>query len=456
LTEGQRITSIRQQLLIRLLIPLCVLSAISSFIAYELTVGYANEAFDRELLSAAHNIAARLTENEEGIVADLPKAVQAVIRHDDQDAVFYQVLSRNNDRLAGDTLLPMPNTPDAEEATFRDAHVNGKPVRIVRIHAQVQNTDRIVVVQVARTLHARSELVAHIFWSIVVPQIALIILTVVVVFVGVQKGLEPLRDLRRDIQARSQLDLTALDATSAPVELLPLIGSLNSLLARLSIYIDAQQRFVANAAHQLRTPVAGLKAYIEYGRRVDNSKIKEVLDQLDNGTDRISEMVAGLLILARASDSHVPRKDKIDLNGLASEVCSTLMREAANKQIELKFVATERPATACGDATELRELLTNIVENAVRYTQAGGKVAVAIAANSPVSLTVSDNGPGIPEPERDRVFERFYRVLGTKVNGSGLGLAIVQEIAASHNAHVEIGEGLEGRGTSVKVTFPPN
>lgn len=428
---------------------------ISTVAAYNLAAWFASEANDQDLLSSAHNVAARLWEDKNGMVAELPKNVQAVLRHNDRDHFYYQVLDEHNQRLTGDAQLPMPVTStDTDVPRFRNAVFNGVPIRMARIRVAVRNAqDRIVIVQVARTLNAKRELLSKIFLSIVIPQAALCILSVAAVWIGVRRGLRPLLMLSHAIKNRSQSDLTPIAMKESPAEVVPLIDALNLLLSRLQTHIDAQQRFVANAAHQLRTPVAGLKAYIEYGRRVNNGKIKEVLDHLDNGTDRISELVAGLLVLARATDRVVSNPEPVELNALASEVASSLAREAASKQIDLSYFGSEQNLFVKGDRAQLREMLSNLVENGIRYTPSGGKVAVRLEAGDAISVIVSDTGPGIPEAERQRVFERFYRVLGTKVNGSGLGLAIVNEIAMAHNAQVELSAPQEGSGTVARVTF---
>ncbi len=457
LTDRQALPSISKQLLRGLLIPLCTLLVVSTLIAYNLAAWFAGDANDQELLNGAHNVAARLTENKKGLVAELPKNVQAVLRHNDRDKFFYQVLSTENVRLAGDAILPMPTSPtDTEIPRFRGGVVNGMQVRMARIRVPVQGKHgQTVIVQVARTLNARSELINKIFLSIVIPQLVLGGLSLAAVWFGVKVGLRPLRQLSQDIQRRSQVDLTSIDGRNAPLEILPMVNALNSLFARLDAHIDAQQRFVANAAHQLRTPVAGLKAYIEYGRRVKPGKLPEVFDQLDAGADRISDLVAGLLILARSENGRAHQQERLDLNFIASEVTAALMRDAATKQVELNFVPSASNADVQGDKSELREMITNLVENAIRYTPADGKVEVVLDSGPPVVIHVRDNGPGIPSVERDRVFERFYRVLGTRVNGSGLGLAIVSEIAKSHNATIELSDPLQGTGTLVRVTFAP-
>lgn len=448
--------SISRKLLRVLLVPLCVMFVLTGFVAYNLAAWFANDSYDKELLNSAHAVAARLTEDHNGIVADLPLAVQAVLRHNDRDEFFYQVLSTEKVRLAGDAILPTPRLDvNTDVPAFRNSVVNGHDVRIARIRMPLrQDPKKLVVVQVARTLNARNELIHKIFLSIVVPQIILGLLSVAAVNYGVKDGLRPLIELCKEIQQRSQSDLTPIKNEDTPKEVVPIVEAINSLFGRIDEHMEEQKRFVANAAHQLRTPVAGLRAYIEYGRRIANGGFTEVLNQIDAGTDRIAELVGGLLILARASERRVQPHDLVELNDLSSEVTSDLIRQAANKKIELFFHPSSNRSMVIGDKAELREMLSNVVNNAVSYTPDGGVVNVTVKSGPPPVVTVQDTGPGIPAQERKRVFERFYRVLGTKVNGTGLGLAIVQEIANSHKATVELLDPGETKGTLVRITFP--
>lgn len=450
--------SISRQLLMGLSIKICSLFFISTFIAYNMAAWFANEASDRELLNATHAVAARLNDDESGLVAELPKAVQAVLRHDENDRFFYQVLNEKCERLSGDAILPMPTGDlQTDEPRFKYGKVDNVEVRMVRIRVPLNfDEERIVIVQTARTMNARRTLLGQIFFSIVIPQLILGIFSIYAVGSGVKTGLKPLRKLSEEIRQRSQSDLTPIGSEKAPAEIIPIITALNTLFLRLETFVDGQQRFVANAAHQLRTPVAGLRAYIEYGRRVatNNARFNEVLDHFETGTDRMSNLVAGLLILARTCESRQEEhQELVSLNVLASDVCSMFARAAAEKKISLEYVTSSEAAVTLGNRAELQEMLSNIVDNAIRYTQRDGFVKLLVEAGPPAKIEVVDNGPGIPTEERNRVFERFYRVLGSKVNGSGLGLAIVSEIASANKATVELLDPPEHRGTLASVTF---
>jgi two-component system, OmpR family, sensor histidine kinase TctE len=440
------------------LIPLCSLWVVSTIVAYFLAVGFANEAYDRVLLNSADSVAARLRVRTGKIVADLPPAAQAILRHTEHDKFYYQVVSVDTlERVIGDAILPRPvGDTRSDKPHFRYATVNGAPVRMARIRTAIGNTpEDVVIVQVAQTLNSRAMLTRDILISIVVPQILLIILGAIAVSVAITKGLRPLSDLQTALTQRSRHDLTPVPLETAPVEARQLIEAINDLLSRLRKDIESQQRFIANAAHQLRTPLAGLKTYAALAQRAaENPSAIKLLDQINSGIDRMSHLVNRLLSLAKAEPANQigANLERVDLNSIVSEAAAELVEEALAKNIDLEFEGSST-AVLHGDAGALRELTTNIVENAVRYTQPGGKVLVRVANGNGVQLSVQDNGPGIPPEDRSMVFERFYRVLGTDASGSGLGLSIANEIAIAHGATIKIDSGPGEHGTIVTVKF---
>jgi two-component system, OmpR family, sensor histidine kinase TctE len=234
----------------------------------------------------------------------------------------------------------------------------------------------------------------------------------------------------------------------------PIVGALNELLDRLREDIESQRRFVANAAHQLRTPLAGLKTYVTLSRRISkDARVGDLMEQVDRGVDRMSHLVNRLLSLAKAEPrSTSPQLLPVELNEIASAATEQLVGEAIDKRVELAFEPSSSGCTVSGDAESLRELVQNLVENAVRYTPSGGEVIVSVVAEPKPAVVVEDSGPGIPVDERDRVFERFYRG-DTEEAGSGLGLAIVREIAAHHGAIVTIVDNDRHQGTRITVEF---
>jgi two-component system sensor histidine kinase TctE len=269
--------------------------------------------------------------------------------------------------------------------------------------------------------------------------------------------LRPLKEVERAVAARSPADLRELPADSAPREVQPLVIAINELLLRLQEDRAAQKRFVANAAHQLRTPLAGLKTQTDLASRYnDPDELHQSLANIRTSADRAARLVQQLLSLARVEPAVYapPKHQQVNLNGIVREVTSELVPQALAKNIDLGFEGFEQPCLIMGDRENLYEMTVNLVENAILYTQSGGKVTVRLENLQQPRLVVDDNGPGIPAEERERVFERFYRTLGTSVSGSGLGLSIVQEIAEIHDAVVRLTSGPDGTGTSAIVQFP--
>jgi two-component system sensor histidine kinase TctE len=292
----------------------------------------------------------------------------------------------------------------------------------------------------------------------VVPQSMLILLAGLAVWYGVGRGLAPLSTLRREIESRSHRDLSALPEEQAPQEVQPLIRAMNDLLARLAGAISAQQRFIADAAHQLRTPIAGLKTQTELALRQSQlTEVQGTLRQLQTATERSTRLINQLLSLARSEPGAGRERaaERFDLARLARDTTTEWVPLALARKIDLGYDGEDGAQAVAGDPLLLREMLSNLIDNAIRYSREGGQVTVRVAGGPrEVVLSVEDNGPGIPEPERSRVFERFYRVLGSGAEGAGLGLAIVREIALSHGAEVTLADAASGRGTLVRVSFP--
>jgi len=275
---------------------------------------------------------------------------------------------------------------------------------------------------------------------------------------AVGRALAPLETLRREVESRSHRDLSALPIQQTPQEVRPLISAMNELLDRLSLALAAQQRFIADAAHQLRTPIAGLKTQTELAlRQAPAGDAQATLRQLRSATEQTTHLVNQLLSLARAEPpgGRAHPSQRLDLHALARSATTDWVPRALERNVDLGFDTDSERVDIDADPFLLREMLNNLLDNAIRYTHPGGQVTVRVGfdAGRP-RVSVEDNGPGIPETERSRVFERFYRVLGTGTEGCGLGLAIVREIAQSHGAEVKLASAIDGTGTTVHVIFP--
>jgi two-component system sensor histidine kinase TctE len=295
--------------------------------------------------------------------------------------------------------------------------------------------------------------------SIVAAQLVLIAMACVAVYWGVARGLRPLQALGGALARRSHQDLSPLDAERAPQEVRPLVDEVNALMLRLGATLDAQNRFVADAAHQLKTPVAGLKAQIELALGEDDpARVRHSLAQLYVSAERLSRIVQQLLALARNEPGAAAavRLQEVDLEAFALEISMEWAPQALGRNIDLGFEGHGQPLVIDADPDRLRDLINNLIDNAVRYSQEGGRVTVAVAtAGADRTLSISDDGPTIPPEERQRVFERFHRLLGGRAEGSGLGLAIVSEIAALHGARITLQDDPDGTGNTFTIHFPP-
>jgi two-component system sensor histidine kinase TctE len=272
----------------------------------------------------------------------------------------------------------------------------------------------------------------------------------------VVRGLAPLQRVQRAVAARSDRDLSPLVMEKVPGEVSPLLRSINELLERLDRVLTLQSRFVSDAAHQLKTPVAALEAQCEVAlREPDPESLRQSVAKLRPGLARMSRLVSQLLSLARNEPEAVRalRLAPLDLNAVALEAATAWVPEALKKHIDLGLEEAGGPVMVEGDAGRLRELLDNLLDNAIRYTPDGGKVTVRVSG-SPAAIAVSDDGPAIPPHERERVFERFHRLLGSSRDGSGLGLAIAQEIARLHGGAISLSEDVDGIGNTFSVSFP--
>jgi len=432
---------------------------VSTAVGYFRSVKLAEDKYDHELINSADSVIARLEVVGGKVIIDLPPQALAVLRHGNSK-FYYQILNSDLARLSGDSDLPGPqNDLPLHVPKLTNGVIEGHKVRVCTIRTPVEDhNEYTVIVECAESIRPREEFAHQLLIGIIVPQILLITLGGIAIWQGISRGLAPLHELESALAKRSQFDLSPVSDASAPQEVQPLVHAINDLLGRLREDIDSQRRFVANAAHQLRTPLAGLKTYVgvvsNMSDQFEQNELKTAVAQLDNGLNRITHLVNKLLALAKAEPQTAAKikPQNFDLNIVAAEATSDLVRAAIAKNVDLSFEGVGAPMVVSGDPASIRELTMNLVDNAVRYTPDGGHVIVRIKDGAGIILSVEDNGPGIPENERERVFERFYRVLGVSGGGSGLGLAIVREIAKSHGATVSV-DGGESGGTVVRVFF---
>ena len=404
------------------------------------------EMLDAHLAQSAGLIAAQLEhelEDEHG--AEVPR------QYKHERKIAFQVWDRKDRLLLRSASAPASRLQSQSEG-YGDAVIEGKRWRIF----SRWDESRHYVVQVGERYELRDELAESVARHLLHPLYFALPALALLIWLAVGAGLAPLAGVAREVGRRAPDNLAPLDEASAPREISPLIGALNALFDRLRTSLEQERRFTADAAHELRTPLAAVKtqAQVAIGATADAERTR-ALANVVAGTDRASRLVEQLLVLARLDpQTALPPGQTVDLQALAQQGVAESAPAAAGKGIEVGL-APGAAAPVAGDAVLLAVLLRNLLDNAVRYTPPGGEVEVSVRpVDGGVSLTVVDNGPGIPEAERGQVFERFHRVLGSGEAGSGLGLSIVRRIADLHRAGVSLEAGPGGRGLRVEVSFP--
>ncbi len=460
--------SIRQKLLNWLLILLLPLLLLGTVSAYYLATYFANLAYDRALFRVALALADQVEVKAGKMVVDLPDSTLDLIEYDKDDYIYYQVQDPNHRVVIGeDKLTPPKILPSAGRHVYYDAEFNQKLLRLVAFSLPlnvvdvVSNTSskRNATILIGETTTKRDIMAHDIVAIMLIPQILLLILVTFLVNLGIKRGLISLEKLKDLISRRLPTDTHPLAEHDAPQELQPLLHAMNDLLIKEKSAVEERRHFLANAAHQLKTPLAGLKIQAEAAlREHDLDSVQHALQQISTGSDNLGRLANQLLSLARAEPE--PNQTlafaPLDLVILMNDVTADWVPKALDKRIDLGVNCTLQTLIINGNEVLLQELLNNLIDNAIRYNPAHAKITVSLVQNgNEVALAVQDNGLGIALDEQQKVFERFYRVLGNTANGCGLGLAIVREIAHQHHARVELGyaDTEHSNGTIVKVTF---
>jgi len=449
---------LRKQLLAWLLLPLMLVFAVDTFLTYWIALKFAARAYDRAILETAREISLHLKPVDQGVELDLHDDAREILLSDPYDKLFFEVTSASGQPLSGVRIAPPGDGAGGEREYFYDGEVRGAPVRIVQLAFEGGASSRAAgIVRVAETMTKRNQLAREILLSVVLPQALLILVAVTVVWIGVVRGLSPLENLRRKVVARPTRDWSPIASDDVPGEVQPLLQAINELVARLDAALAAENRFISDAAHQLKTPMTVLKTQLELAmREEDPAAGNEALSAAREGAERMSRVVSQLLSLARNEPeaSRAVTLAPLDLNALAFETASAWVPVALKRRIDLGFEGSDVPVMVNADSARLRELLDNLLDNAVRYSREGSSVTVRVTGGRAPMLQVDDDGPAIPHEERGRIFERFHRLLGTAQGGSGLGLPIAREIARIHDATIDLADVPGGRGNSFCVTFP--
>lgn len=383
---------------------------------------------------------------------------------DREGVAAYAVREASGRHVLGDAWLPTV-LPSTDEAEYLSVVEGGITYRVVAQRSANAAGD--LIVMLADGSDARQHWLDTVLLKVLLPNLLLLLAIAVVVTWAVARALRPLIDLKQAVERRSPRDLSPIEADSAPAEVQPLVSSLNRLFALVNAQSEAQRRFVADAAHQLRTPLAGLQAQVEAwaqaARGVEAGEHLSLrVDQvrrLRDATRRTSQLANQLLALSRADalSADAQPLQQVDLKDLCENILGLYLDAAAAKELDLGLDC--QPAQTRGHAWLLRELLINLMDNAVKYTPDGGRITLRCGQGrlngaEQAWVGVEDDGPGIPEHERERVLQRFYRLPAALGEGNGLGLAIADEIARAHRTHLQIGQGPNGRGLAVRVAFP--
>jgi two-component system, OmpR family, sensor histidine kinase TctE len=445
--------TIRGRLLAYLLPPLVALLAAGVYLDYETGAAPVRDAYDHALASAALAIATRVrAASTPAELADLAADIGRLLHPGARVRAFYLVLGPEGRYLAGDPELPRAG-PAASSPAYFNARFRGEAVRVASLG--FGSGAQALTVSVAETLAERNSATLRLLVSEVLTDIVQLIVTVVLVWTGVALALRPVLRLRHQIAARSPHELSPLDTQSAPGEVRLLVTELNRLFATLGEASRAQQHFLANAAHQVRTPLAGLLIQLDLLiTLVTDTAVKNELLALRQSAQNLAHTSDQLLTLARAEPSvHLADEfTMLDCGKMVEEVLAQNLDRALLKGLDLG--AQIEPVRLRGVPWLIREVLVNLLDNAVRYVPAGGHVTVRCGlAGAHPFLEVEDDGPGIPADERQAVLRRFYRVPGTPGSGCGLGLAIADEVARLHGAELEISDN-RGVGTRVRLSFP--
>jgi two-component system sensor histidine kinase TctE len=435
---------------------LVLLLLLDALACYFTALHFANLVYDRWLVDDARSLATAVRSEHGRIQFDVPRVALQIFQFDEVDRTYFEVVSARRGVIAGETDLPAVSSLPINGIHLANATVHAQRVRVASTRVAPAETDDTVTVTIAETLIKRNTLAQDILLAMVAPQIALLGIASLLAWLGVSRGLKPLTDLASQIESRDQNNLSPVPQTGLPREARVLAARINELLARLGSAIQAQKRFVADAAHQLRTPLAAVMLQVERAQRApDSDTEREALRALHRSVERAGRMTQQLLSLARTDPEavHAVELKSLDLVALARHVGEEWVPRALKRDIDFGLIVPPGPVAITGDERLLSELLSNLIDNALRYCGTAGRVSVIVEADPQPKLAVLDDGPGIPEDERGKIFERFYRVEGSSGDGCGLGLAIVEEIARLHSSTVEVAWGNDGRGSRFTVLF---
>ena len=456
-----------------MLTPLLLLWPVSLVLTWLIAQSIAGKPFDRALEYKVAALTQLVTVSQNQVQFNMHQSARELLRADEADTVTYQVLGARGEHLSGERELPLPPEDEKmvlDEIRIRDDEVHGTAVKVAYTWVKLGLPNgRPALVQVAETMEKRSVLATEIVKGVMLPQFVILPMAVLLVWLALVQAIKPLNQLEERIRARKPDDLSPIDAQAVPLEVVPLVSSVNDLLMRLKDSIATQKRFLADAAHQLKTPLAGLRMQADLAQREGSNaeELKQSLRQIGRSSIRATHTVNQLLALARAESSgSAMARSACDLADLTMSVVRDCAPRAIAKHLDLGYEGLQPGSEGgqlTGNPTLLKELIRNLVDNAINYTPSSPKKPGVItarvlhdSAEKKLMLQVEDSGPGVPTAERELIFQPFYRALGTEADGSGLGLPIVLEIAHQHHASVTMDDTQPGKtppGARFNVSF---
>jgi two-component system sensor histidine kinase TctE len=448
--------SLKRQLLVWLLLPQLVLWLMGGALAFRVALVYAEKAIDQSLTQSVRALARQVKPLGSGLLVDFPRAAQSIIEQDPQDRVTYMVSSPPGSFLLGNGTLPPPPADLAfgpDETVLYNVEVERKSMRVALFELSFGDgpTPQRLRVQVAKSLVVQQNIARELVVDVLFPLLLLGAVLSVLVYAGIQRGLAPLQRLEAQLANRSAASLSPIEMTQAPPEVHSLATALNQLLTTLRRSLSQEKRFLNDAAHQLRTPLAGLISQTELAMQErEPEALLQRLQKVHTGAVRSAHLVHQLLSLARTEADVVLRP--VDGAALAREVAREWTPRAVAADIDLGYEG-EDSMTVAADALLLREALSNLIDNALRYAGRGASVTVrAHQRENACVLEVEDNGPGLSPQDLTRVFERFWRASDLP-GGCGLGLAIVAEIAQRHGGRAQA-HGQTPQGLVLRLVLP--
>lgn len=442
--------SLKNQLRLWLLLTMLAVLSISAAISYSRALHYATQAYDQALLRTVLALSDEVIVDEHNQVKiELPEIASHLLSYNEGDHIYIRITAPDGKLVFGEAHLPLPSHPViGNQEIYYNSMYKGEPIRVVTFALPVSPdaNARNILISMAETTAKRDAMVAEMVEEMLLPQVLMMILAAIVIELGIFFALKPMQDLKDALHERSHRDLSPLDTDATPLELQPLVQAMNALLSRVKAGLQQQQQFIADASHQLRTPIAGLQAQAELALRRDPPEsVKEPLNFILRSTTRLSHLILRLLSMARTDAATTQLKfQPVSLTDIIYEECARWIGPASDKGLEIEVLIETQQAQVWGDALMLSEMLNNLLENAILYTPEQGLIQIRLwQGGKHVFLQVTDSGIGIPAEQNALIFERFHRLNPNQGNGCGLGLAIVAEVAEQHNATISVSTGLE-------------